>query len=332
MMKKEQFKHGYALLIGVGQHNVDSRLSLPVTVNDVAALERTLIDPRLCAYPRDHVRAHVNEAATNSNILQGLAWLKTRANADPEATMLIYFSGHGWVSPDERYFLVSQDTIAGAVADTALPATAFTNVLRDVAAKRLLIVLDCCHAQGMAEVKALAGLDDALAKGLIKSDATMKSITESLAQGEGRAVFSSSKGDEQSYFLKDRSLSIFTKHFVEGLEGAGLPPGAQQVTIGSLMTYLGKTVPETVSELYNASQHPFFKVESTEIPVALVRGGKGVPPGGWAPVERTSGRDREGVRIVKIKNVNTGGGPYFGGKVTAGRDVIVGDKVSIKKR
>lgn len=83
----ETFNHGYALLIGVGK-SAYSKLSLPVTVKDTQSLYAALIDPDLCAYPDDeeHIRVLNDAKATRSEILAGLAWLKTKTEADSAAT------------------------------------------------------------------------------------------------------------------------------------------------------------------------------------------------------------------------------------------------------
>lgn len=279
-----QFEHCYGLLIGVGEHATVPRLSLPVTVKDVTALHKTLLEPDLCAYPKDHIKRLLNEEATNSAIIAGLNGLKAHAAADPQSTVLIYYSGHGWVSPDGDYCLLTQDTTPGAVADTALRAATLNNVLRGIQAERVLIILDCCHAEGMAEAKDFEDLEEDLAKGIGQGAQATLSLVQTLSQGTGRAVFCSSRGNEKSYFYRDETLSVFTYHFIEALQGAGHAPGETTVTIASLMKYVAAAVPATVERLYGKSQHPFFKFEGTDFPVALIWGGKGLPPGGWESV------------------------------------------------
>lgn len=305
-----KFEHGYALLIGVGNHKSDPGLSLPVTAKDVAALRKTLLTPDLCGYidDKDHVRVLSDEEATNSNILKGLKWLKSKAESDSESTILVYFSGHGYVSPDEEYFLVTQDTDAtdqNSIKDTALRGSAFTNQLRAIQAKRLLVALDCCHAQGMAEAKDLPTLKDDVTKGLKQGQAAVKNITGALAQGQGRAVFSSSQGDESSYWLRNGSMSIFTYHFIEALQGAGQQAGDTEVTISGLMKYVAKKVKDSAASERGANQNPFFKLEATDFPVALVRGGKGLPAGGWEAVKPEAERY---LGMLTQNAVLTGGG------------------------
>jgi hypothetical protein len=289
-MSDKRFENGYALLIGVGEHKTAPPLSLPVTVKDVQALQKTLLEPDLCAYPPENIQVLINQEANNSGVISGLSWLKEKAKADAQPTVVIYYSGHGWVSPTGDYYLITQDALPGAVSDTALRATAFTSMLRDIAADRVLIVLDCCHAEGMAEAKSLEGIDPELFKGLKQGDKAVRDVTAALAQGKGRAVFTSSLGNESSYFFPGNTMSVFTYHFVEALQGAGHRPGDTEVTIASLMDYVSSTVPKTVEETYRKDQHPFFKIESTNFPVALMRGDKGLPRDGWNAVKPSAER------------------------------------------
>ena len=308
------FDHGYALLIGVGNHAIEPRLSLPTTVSDVEALRRTLTAPDQSGYPdnKEHVHVLTNDKANNSNIRADLAWLANKVKADKDATAIVYFSGHGFVAPDNAYYLVTQDATPGIVPDTGFKATAFSSLLRDIEAARVVIVMDCCYAQGMAEAKDADLLDEETAKGLEGSESALKSIFDVLGRGQGRAVFLSSQGNEKSYLMGDKSLSVFTYHFIEALQGAGHGAGDTVVTLASLMKYVGKAVPETTQKLYNASQHPFYKFETSDFPVALIRGGKGLPSGGWEAVQGEA-RDYLSKLARTVINTNysatvTGGG------------------------
>jgi hypothetical protein len=92
------FPHGYALLIGVGE-SAYPKWSLSVTVKDIQSLHSILTNPNLCAYinGEHHIRLLQDAGATRNAILNGLNWLKEQAAADSEATVLVYYSGHGWL-------------------------------------------------------------------------------------------------------------------------------------------------------------------------------------------------------------------------------------------
>src|SRR3954453_1109380 len=94
----QTFSHGYALLVGIGA-TAYPPWSLPVTVKDLQAVRKVLTDPALCGYPDDDKHVHLlhDRAAPRAAILDGLAWLKAQAAADPEATAIVFYSGHGWL-------------------------------------------------------------------------------------------------------------------------------------------------------------------------------------------------------------------------------------------
>ncbi|MGB3402151.1 MAG: caspase family protein [Microcoleaceae cyanobacterium] len=289
----QQFSHGYALLIGVGE-SAYPRLSLPVTVKDTQAIYAALIDPNLCSYSEDKIRVLNNKEATKSKILESLNWLQESAKADPQATIFIYFSGHGWLNTaDNRYYLLQHDIKPTKLAASALSAEVFTENLRHISAERLFVVIDSCYAAGMATSKDPEEIIQEMEQEAIdladefdqfKQIAPSKGLIEQLKQGKGRVVFTSSSGEEKSWFYENE-LSIYTNHFLEALQGAANQPGDTEVRVSNLMNYLGKAVPETVQKLYKKSQHPNFDMAAEDFVIAKLLGGKGLPDKGWEAVQ-----------------------------------------------
>ncbi len=74
-----------------------------------------------------------------------------------------------------------------------------------------------------------------------------ENLIDELKTGTGRAVFTSSTGEEKSYYQEE--MSIYTQHFLEALNGANNKPGDKFVTVSNLMNYVGKTVPESARQL-----------------------------------------------------------------------------------
>jgi uncharacterized caspase-like protein len=281
----DSFAHGYALLVGVGQ-SAYSKWSLPVTVKDAQALRSILTDAGLCAYPDDdqHIRLLHDAGATRQAILDGLTWLKEQVAADPEASAVVYYSGHGWLDQATgRYYLIAHDVEPFDIPGSALPAQDFTDALRQVDARRLLVFVDSCHAEGMASAKDEPAVR--LPAGFAEA-ALPKSLVDDLKRSAGRAVFTSSRGEQRSWVRPDGTLSIYTYHLVEALQGAGNQPGDTTVRLSNLMNHLGKSVPDSVRRLCHAEQTPFFDTATEDFAVALLRGGKGLPAGGWEAVQR----------------------------------------------
>ena len=267
-----QFAHGYALLIGVGT-TAEPKWSLPVTVKDVQALKTVLIDPSLCAYLDDseHIRLLQNEQTTHSAILDGLTWLKEKAETDRNATIVVFYSGHGCFDlSNQCYYLLQHDFQSTDIANTALSASEFTQALGQIQAKRLWVVIDSCHAEGMATSKGELPAD-------FIATALPKGVVDALKQGEGRAVFTSSRGNQSSYIRSDQTMSVYTYHLIEAFQGAANQSGDTKVMLSNVINHLGKTVPESARTLCKKEQTPFFDTAMEDFPIAMLRGGKGVP-------------------------------------------------------
>lgn len=321
----DTFEHGYALLIGVGD-SAYPRWSLPVTVKDARMMRAVLTDPELCAYldDDDHVRLLHDGAATGQAILDGLAWFRARAAADAEATAIVYYSGHGWVDKSTGgYYLIPHDVEPVDVPGSALPAPAFARAIHDIPARRLLVLLDCCHAEGMATAK--DGPSIRLPAGFSES-AMPKGLVDDLKQGQGRAVFLSSRGAQRSWVRPDGTMSVYTYHLIEALQGAANKPGEALVRLSNLMNLLGQAVPASARRWCQAEQTPFFDTATEDFPVALLRGGKGLPAGGWAAVrEQAQDTIQHLVQVtvaMEERSVAIGGNVRRSPIVTGDRNVI----------
>ncbi len=332
----EQFKNGYALLVGVNDNKVPN-WALPEVKKDVRALESVLKHPDRCAYLDENVKAITGTEATRQGILDGLEWLQSRINADTSgnATAVIYYSGHGWrdtqVAPP-AYYLVPYDMRADRIRSRALKIEDFAEEVGAVTPERLLVIFDCCHAGGMG----VKDLEDAVATGYSKAavetrmwtvnegaspSAGTKSLEE-LAQGHGRAVLSSSQGKEVSFLRKDGKMSIFTYHLIEALTGHAQPQeGATEVLVSDVMGHVYRTVRESALRDHGQGQNPDYQV-SGNFPVAMLLGGAGWSKDLTAPDpldEPAAPRPEKPRRVI-----NTGGGAFIGGSVSTGGGDFVG--------
>jgi hypothetical protein len=81
------------------------------------------------------------------------------------------------------------------------------------------------------------------------------------------------------------------------------------------MNHLSDQVPASTWRLCSAEQVPFFKFEAEDFPVAVLRGGKGLPKGGWADVEP----EAQAVISRTVATVTGSGSVAQGGSVSAGQ-------------
>ena len=284
-MAQEQFTHGYALLIGVND-NLIPNYALPAVAKDTAALHTVLTHPERCGYPAANVRLLNGADASRQGIYGGLSWLKERlAGAGDNATAVLYYSGHGAFSRDDNGYYILPYDLRQPLIDSLIRADELAAAIEQVRPRRLLVILDCCHAGGMS----IKGDDLLGAGGLSKAAAPPEARSVvALMRGQGRAVLSSSTAAESSYVRSDRKMSVFTYHLIEALTGHALdgngPTGsATDVLVSDVMGYVTRAVPQTVRSAYNVSQTPVFEVSGENFPVALLLGGKGLAKGERPP-------------------------------------------------
>jgi hypothetical protein len=231
------FIQGHALVIGVGA-------DLPVTIEDATAVADLLRDPGRCAYPSENVTLLTSQQARRENILAALDALASRASGDPNASVIVYFSGHGLDTSQGH--LVPFDYDSSDLDNTAIPGSLFNEKLRAIQAKKLLVLLDCCHAGRQADAKALP-----------QSQATLPTrVLQELERGSGRVVIASSRKDQISH--TGHPYSAFTNAVLQALAGYGAFERDSYARVLDLALYVGRMVPNRTHD----KQHPIIKVSN----------------------------------------------------------------------
>jgi Caspase domain len=256
------FQNGHALIVGVGSDDI------PTTARDAQAIHQLLTDPTLCAYDPERVELLVRQAATREGILAGLDRLAERLEDDPEATAIVYFSGHGMAGPPHR--LVTAGYSPARLEQTTIPSSQLTGKLRAIRAKKLLVLLDCCHAGGQADAKEPHWQKLPVA------------ALEELARGGGRVVLASSRPSEYSY--TSEPYSFFTQTLREALAGHGASEYDGYTRVLDVALYTAHEVATRTRE----QQHPVLKVADLEgnFKLSYYAAGEPQPKTRQVPVER----------------------------------------------
>jgi hypothetical protein len=266
--QKKNFTGGRALLIGIGEGYCPS-LRLPSLVRkDAEAVAQILRDPELCGYPASQVRLLLDEQATKSNIVDALRELA--ASAESDDTVVIFFSGHGGRKaggPEYSGYLYPADYVPGDPDGTGLLAEDLTGLLNAIPAARVVLLLDACHAEDAAHVKAEA---EAEPKGMLPG--FREPALDKLASGNGRVVIASCRASEQSWTSSWRGHSLFTHFLLEGLRGEAHGPDDGTVRVLDLFSYLSNQVP--ANPVKSTVQHPVLRAHTeNNFPLALRKGG-----------------------------------------------------------
>lgn len=307
---------GYALLIGTGTTQSRQFAPIPVT-NDIAAIKSVLSDPGVCGYPAENITVLTDAQATSANIDRGLAWLKDRSAQNPGATIIVYYSGHGWSDSDDHYYLIQYDVSDEYLSDTAYDAQNLLHRLNKIPARQMVVVLDCCRAGGVAEGKDQSTY--VLAKG--RDTAPPTAVQEALSQGGSRVVFASSLEGQKSWFHPDVAISLFTYYFLEALQGGNARTNDTQVHIDQLIGHVSREV-EAASRGLPAIQTPTFILKGLNFPLALLQGGKGLGPGGWPAAKPQA--DATIARVVRQITQTVGQGGVAIGGDASGATIVTG--------
>lgn len=305
----ELFSQGHACIVGVGG-------DLPNTVDDAIGLANILKDSERCAYQPEQVHLLTKEQANREGVIAALDQLAQ--STTPDSTVIIYFSGHGYqvASPmGEAYYLMPFGYDQTKLHKTAISGTEFITKLQAISAKKLLVLLDCCHAGGLGDTSKL---------GYEAEKSPLPPEAQALFnEGKGRVAIASSQADEKS--LAGRPYSAFTLALIEALAGKGASKKDGYVRVADLAMYAREVVPRRTRE----RQHPILNFEQADnFILAYYAGGdtepKGLPFEGEPEIEPEPGAfNKQGANNQIIQNVNQRG--KYNINIGQGNGLRVGD-------
>lgn len=129
---------------------------------------------------------------------------------------------------------------------------------------------------------------------------------------KGRIVFTSCQGEQKSWIRPDSTLSFYTQHLIEVLQGAASQPEATEGTVFDLANHLDKAVPDSAAVIGMQHYPRFEMAEAERFVIALLQRGKGLPAGRWKAVKHWKDVSNQmpvsasGERIIAIGGSATG--------------------------
>jgi hypothetical protein len=182
----------------------------------------------------------------------------------PESTVIVYFSGHGYTREDENtgqssYWLMPFGYDTNKLRATAISGSTFAQKLAAIPAKRLLLVLDCCHAGGITGDNSDDGGTKS-ADAIFTKSAMPPEVVAEFQKGAGRFLLASCKDKERS--LVGKPYSLFTRAFIEALCGVGAAKQDGFVRVLDLFGHTRQMVPGWAKRM----KHEQTPVADTETP------------------------------------------------------------------
>jgi Caspase domain len=256
-MTNEGFPNGYALIIGVGGN-------LPDSINDANVLHSILIDTQKAGYPTAQVQLITQKSATKQGIITALEQLQSQVENNPNATVVIYFAGHGDVEHDKEgssFYLLPNDCNDSDYKNSCIANDVFVQKVNAIKANKKLLLLDCCYAGNIGDTRAAGRMPPA------DYDLQYNRFADSLESGSGCLTIMACKSDEKSWIDKSANQGIFTQCLIEGLGGIRTPTNEVFVDFNDVYNYLMREVPLRVKQKFGASQTPILRGMVTKFPI-----------------------------------------------------------------
>lgn len=241
--RKREGEH-YAVIIGIGKYQDKKIPPLKYATADAQSIYDILTNPNYGTVPRDHVKLLLDEKATERNIESAIGkWLKRKSSKND--TVTIFFAGHGAPEDNETYW-VTHDAEIDDLYSTALNNNTIVQMLDRVRAKKMVVFLDSCYSAATVN-----RTDKTRALSRIK-------IPYDKFKGEGRAIITSSTGEEQSLELDKFGHGVFSYYLVKALKGESDKNKDGYIELDEVWTYVRERVTKTASG-YGLDQTPVMK-------------------------------------------------------------------------
>jgi uncharacterized caspase-like protein len=229
--------NNFALVVGIEKYQKLPRAEF--AERDAATMRDYLLR---MGYPSRNIIYLSGENATRSSLASYLdEWLPK--NTKDDATVFVYFSGHGAPSEESKQaYLVPWDGDAQFLQSTAYPLRQFYAALNRLKAKRKIVVLDACFSGN--------GGRSVLAKG---TRPLVTKVTPSEDLG-GLVLLAATSEDQVTGTLDEQGHGIFTYYLLKGLaEKVKDPKGI--ITAKGLFGYLKPLVQDAAHRQNREQTH-----------------------------------------------------------------------------
>ena len=195
-----------------------------------------------------------NEEVTRESILDSMGRFLGAAGAND--LVAIFVAGHGVQDrASGSYYFLPFPATAENLVTTGLRMSDFDEMIRVVRhrVRGVVMMFDTCHAGALQFAPPnLLPMEEPAAR---------------LSIGEGFFLLAATKPGEASQEQSDLGHGAFTYALLEGLRGAADADKDGVLSVSDLFNYVARTVPQ----LTGGAQHPYHKMEGTDLPFAAVK-------------------------------------------------------------
>ena len=244
----------WALIIGINKYEKSKSISSLIGAeNDALALKGALKE--YAAFPENQIvlmttgQQEESLKPTRANILTQLSRITDKVGED--GLFLFAFSGHGISTPDGQAFLLPSDADMIPrlfyLVDSAVAVKRIQDYINDSHIKQVIVLLDACRNVPRQGAK---GNDGTLMTEGFKFNQLNKDVKVAVT------MYATEPGKFAWEHMATRR-GYFMEAVVDGLSGEAADKKTGNVTLGSLIDYVGNTVKSNTAR-EDSQQIPFF--------------------------------------------------------------------------
>ena len=247
----------WGVSIGVSKYK-SSSVDLKYADRDAISISQFFKKQKDQLFSEVHFKTLVNEEVTRNSVINSMS--AHLGQAGPDDVVFIFLAGHG-IKHEQTgsYYFIPSDTDFDSILSKGLRMSDFNEAIiilsRNVG--KVIVAMDTCHSGALnIAARSFGGGQD---------------LSAVLKESSGIFVVAAAKGGEQSledirFELNDgkKGHGAFTYALIKGLEGAANYDKNNYVSVNELFQYVAKQVPR----LTQGKQHPYFRGEGTDIPIA----------------------------------------------------------------
>ena len=195
-----------------------------------------------------------NEQVTRESMLDGME--RFLGQARPNDVVVIFIAGHAVLDrASGSYYFLPFPITAQNLVSAGLRMSDFDEMVRIIRrrVRGVVVMLDTCHAGALQ-----LGAPDVVA---------MDEPGARLSAGEGFFLLAATKPGEQSQEQSALGHGAFTYALLDGLRGAADADKDGLLSVADLFSYVAREVPR----LTGGAQHPYHKMEGTDLLLSAVR-------------------------------------------------------------
>ncbi|EPG73288.1 caspase domain protein [Leptospira fainei serovar Hurstbridge str. BUT 6] len=244
----------HIVVIGIDQYK-NTDLNLKYAVADAKAIRDSIREKAVDLFSATYVYEAFDKDASKSGIERVFALAAEKAR--PEDVAVIYIAGHG-LSEERTYYFLPQENPGNNIQaiQSGLSQQELIKLVSRIDATKKFVMIDTCQSGGDWLVTMRGGSEDQAALGIFAKTAGVWVVAASLKKQYAWESIITGHG-------------LLTTSILEAFEGkAGK---AKTMSVGELIPYINRRVPEIAKEYFKKEQYPYTAQHGQDFPIATVK-------------------------------------------------------------